>query len=256
MEDDHRRDLLTVPARFMGPPGSANGGYLSGLLASRAGLDGDARAVEVTLRRPPPLDTPLRVARDALVPGVRLLHDDVLVAEARPATLELDVVDPVPFEVAKDAETRYAGAVGHPFPTCFVCGTARSVPDGLGLRPGPVGEPGGLTACTWVPDATLAADGLDVLTEAPAEIPAELVWAALDCPGGWTLDIVGRPAVLGRITAQVDALPRVGEPCVVMGRLLRRSGRKGISATTAYDSDGRVLGRAESVWIEIDPEKS
>ena len=83
-----------------------------------------------------------------------------------------------------------------------------------------------------------------------------MVWAALDCPGGWTLDIVGRPAVLGRITAQVDALPRVGEPCVVMGRLLRRSGRKGFSATTVYDGDGRVLGRAESVWIEIDPQKS
>ena len=46
MEDDHRRDLLSVPARFTGPPGSANGGYLSGLLASRVGLDGEARAVE------------------------------------------------------------------------------------------------------------------------------------------------------------------------------------------------------------------
>ena len=91
----------------------------------------------------------------------------------------------------------------------------------------------------------------------PAASRTPRCWAtALDCPGGWTLDIVGRPAVLGRITAQVDALPAVGEPCVVMGRLLRRSGRKGISATTVYDGDGRVLGRAEAVWIEIDPQKS
>ena len=52
--------------------------------------------------------------------------------------------------------------------------------------------------------------------------------------------------MLGRITAAVDAVPRIGEPCVVVGRHLRDDGRKTFTASTAYDSDGRVLGRAEA----------
>jgi hypothetical protein len=74
---------------------------------------------------------------------------------------------------------------------------------------------------------------------------------SLDCPGGWTIDMVGRPAVLGRLTAAVDDQPQVGEPCVVMGRLLRQDGRKSVAATTLYDADGRILARAEAVWIEL-----
>jgi hypothetical protein len=57
--------------------------------------------------------------------------------------------------------------------------------------------------------------------------------------------------VLGRMTAAVDALPVVGDPCVVVGQRLRDEGRKTFTASTAYDSDGRVLGRAEALWIAL-----
>ena len=46
---------LVVPARFNGPARSGNGGYVAGSLAARV-PDAADRPVEVTLRRPPPLD--------------------------------------------------------------------------------------------------------------------------------------------------------------------------------------------------------
>jgi hypothetical protein len=57
--------------------------------------------------------------------------------------------------------------------------------------------------------------------------------------------------VLGRMTVAVDAVPLPGEPCVVLGRRLGDEGRKTFTASTVYDSDGRVLGRAEAVWIAL-----
>ena len=65
---------MRIAARFNGPPGSANGGVTAGRLAAYVG----AAAVEVTLRRPPPLGVDLRV--DASGGTARLLDGDVLVA--------------------------------------------------------------------------------------------------------------------------------------------------------------------------------
>jgi hypothetical protein len=45
---------ITVPHRFRGPSDSGNGGYSCGVIAAHAG-----NPAEVTLRRPPPLDTPM-----------------------------------------------------------------------------------------------------------------------------------------------------------------------------------------------------
>jgi hypothetical protein len=52
-------NVLTIPSRFNGPAGIGNGGYVCGRIA--AYVDGPAT---VTLRRPPPLDTPMEVERD------------------------------------------------------------------------------------------------------------------------------------------------------------------------------------------------
>jgi hypothetical protein len=105
------------------------------------------------------------------------------------------------------------------------------------LSPGLVGP--GLTACSWTPDETCTGP--------------EFVWAALDCPGGWTSDLAARPLVLGRMTATVEQVPPVGQPVVVVGELFASEGRKTMTGTTAYDRDGRVIGRSEQVWIEVDP---
>ena len=80
-----------------------------------------------------------------------------------------------------------------------------------------------------------------------------VTWAALDCVGGWAGDLTERLMVLGRITAQVDALPAIGEPHVLVGQRLGADGRKTMTAATLYDSDDRIVARAEHVWIAVDP---
>lgn len=234
---------LVVDSRFAGPPGTGNGGYVSGLVARRLGRE--TAAVTVTLRRPPPLQVPMTVTvTDA---GVAVSYDNELVAEAEPAELADDPVDAATFEEAQRFGDRYPGLVSHPFPGCFVCGVDRQPGDGLLLRPGPVEGRPGTTAAAFVPDQSVAGRN-------GRQVRRAVVWAALDCPGGWTVDMTGRPLVLGRITAQVDDRPYVGDRCVVMGQLLGRDGRKAFTATTLYDGDGRVLGRARATWFEVDPQ--
>ena len=72
-----------IPARFRGPAGLGNGGYVAGLLA---GLLGQAPA-EVTLRRGWPLETPVDIRREG--EGLSALDaTGAVIAEARPATLD------------------------------------------------------------------------------------------------------------------------------------------------------------------------
>lgn len=216
-------EQIVVPARFNGPPGSGNGGYVCGLVACATGV---ARP-EVTLRRPPPLDTALRVAGDAVLDG------DAVVATVAPA--EHDVTPP-PFpgyDAARTAEDAYAGLHRHPFPTCFSCGPDRT--DGLGLRPGRIDDE--TVACGWTPD----------------EVSEEIVWAALDCPGAWAvLQSDDTPIVLGRLAVRVERLPARGEPHVVTGwRLAPSEGRKHYVGTALHDVDGNVLATGRATWVAL-----
>jgi hypothetical protein len=199
--------------------------------------------VTVTLRRPPPLEIPLRVQVDA--GEARLLDGDQLIAVAVPGGFEHPPPGPVGLDQARAAQSLYAGLSDHPFPTCFVCGTARTVGDGLRLLPGRY-QPD-RSACVWTPDASLVA-GDDA-----SVVAAEFVWAALDCPGGWSSDLESRPLVLGRMTAAYDRLPSIGERYVVAGALLGSERRKTFTSTALYDSHGERLARAEHTWIAVDP---
>ncbi|WP_426512045.1 hypothetical protein ACPPVO_16310 [Dactylosporangium sp. McL0621] len=213
---------MRIAARYNGPPGSGNGGYSAGLLATQLGL----APAEVTLRRPPPLDVDLRL-------DGALFHGDELVAEARPAPADRpEVVPPVPLDEAAEATKRYAGLSNHPFPTCYVCGTDRA--DGLGLRPGPV--PGDRTATPWL---------------VPADVTDVTMWAVLDCPGGWSVIGDGRPYVLGRLAVWIDAVARPGDTCLVMGRFLGGEGRKAQALSTVYDPAGTAIAVARATWIAI-----
>ncbi|HEY0772634.1 MAG TPA: hypothetical protein VGD51_01020 [Nocardioidaceae bacterium] len=245
---------LVIPARYCGPTSSGNGGYTAGLLAERFANHPspapDCPVVEVTLRKPPPLETDLRVEHLLDAPVTRLLDGETLVAEARCTDEELQPVDEVPVGVATEAMHAYAGLRSHPFPRCFACGPAREEGDGLRIFPGPVGD--GRVASTWVPHESLA-EASDLLDPGVQRVGLGTTWAALDCVGGWTTDLEGRPMVLGQIAARVDALPVVGEPHVVVGAELRTDGRKTFTASTIYDSDGRIVARARHTWIEIDP---
>jgi hypothetical protein len=251
---------LVIPARFNGPARSANGGFASGSLAERvpdSGRDLLGRTVEVTLRRPPPLERVLTVSH---LGGVTVLQDrdsgtvdagSRTVAEARPVEPDLPPVEQVDPDVAAEAMLGYPGRAGHPFPTCFACGPARAAGDGLRIFPGPVGGERGFVASTWAPQPSNG-ESSDLL-DAVQRCGFATTWAALDCVGGWSEDIAGRPCVLGRMTARVDALPVVGEPHVVVGRHLGREGRKSFTASTLYDADGRIVACARHTWVQVDP---
>ncbi len=233
--------MIRIDRRFRGPASSGNGGYTAGLFAAR--LPSTA-VVQVTLHRPPPLDIDVAV-RDAGPERIELLNAGDVIADA--LTVPEDSLGPpvqaVDLATARTAENAYAGAVSHPFPECFVCGPARTPGDGLRLTPGRL--PGGRTACTWTADESL--------TSAGSVVGNAYVWAAMDCPGGWTGDLQGRPMVLGRITASVDSPVHAGDRCVVVGQWLGTAGRKTWTATTVYAPDGRVHGRARHTWIHVDP---
>lgn len=224
---------LTIDWRFNGPPGSANGGYTAGLLARELGAPHGA---VVTLRRPPPLDTPLDVAPTAA--GVAITDPDgQVIADAAPAVLgDEALVAPVSWAAAVEASRHYSGLTTHPFPTCFVCGPDRSPGDGLRLFPGRVDAT--RTAAPWL---------------VPGDVDETLVWAALDCPGGWAVPLEDRPYVLGRISASVTNAPEPGSQCVIMGEVLDEQGRKAQVRTTLYDAAGTPLARALSTWIAIAP---
>jgi len=229
--DQYGTATLVIDETHRGPWRSGNGGWTAGRLA--AYLPGTA-AVTVTLRSPPPLATPLEVRVE---PGnASLHHGDELVAEAAPDEVPA-AVPAVTAAAARAAEADYPGLVDHPFPSCFVCGTRPPVGEGLRLRPGPIAS--GRTACTWTP--------------APGHVELAHQWAALDCPGGWTDDIAGRPMVLGRMTAASVRAPVAGEELVVVGLRLERVGRKVMTATSLYDASGQVVGTAAHTWIRVDP---
>jgi hypothetical protein len=226
-------DLL-VPRRFCGPPSSGNGGYTAGALATLV----DAPTVSVSLLAPPPLDTAMAVE---VVDGLTVAsRDGQPVARAETADLDGSAVEAVSIEEARAAEAAFVGLASHPFPTCFVCGPDRA--DGLRIFPGPVADQDGRTrlAATWTPDDSVADD------------LAAVTWAALDCIGGWAGGLADRTMVLARMTARVDALPRIGDEHVVVGLGRRTEGRKTFTAAALYAPDGRLIGRAEHLWIAVD----
>ncbi len=233
---------IHIAARFCGPPDSANGGYSAGLLAAH--LQGP---VEVTLRKPPPLERELCVELE----GERALLKDgaELIAEAKAVELELQTPAAPSFERATELSAHYVGHARHHFPTCFVCGPARAEHDGLRIFPGSEHAGGEtLVAAPWSPDSSLLDNPLD---EAGTLRPA-LVWAALDCAGYFATAAPDYPvALLGRMTAEVLRTPHVGEHCVVVGFPLGREGRKLQAGTALFDGNGVLCARARQTWIRL-----
>ena len=234
---------LVIASRFCGPPGSGNGGYVCGRIAAYA--DG---LVTVTLRRPPPLATPMAVERGG-EGSVRIYHGGTLIAEAAsspgsPAPQIPALVSLAEARAVASGSRYYADPV---FPDCFVCGTGRGPSDGLRIFPGPVaGRP--LWAAPWTPDPSV--------TGADRRVRPEVAWAALDCPGGIAAAEAAGLArdtaiVLGQMTASLAALPAAGDQCRVIAWPGGRDGRKLHAGSALLGSGGQVLAAARAVWLTV-----
>src|SRR5262245_39066055 len=165
---------IVIDKRFCGPPKSANGGYVCGLLAAH--IDGHA---EITLLAPPPLGQRLDIVTGEH--GVALRKGETTLARGRGVRFDVPEIPIVGFREAQDAVARspYDDS-RHPLPMCFVCGPAR-VDDGLRIRTGPLPpRPDckiGTICAPWVPCSDLASEDRTVA--------GEFIWAALDCPTGY-----------------------------------------------------------------------
>ena len=182
---------VLVPARYNGPPDVVNGGYACATLA-RA-IDGLA---EVTLRRPVPVDTALRLERSD--EGAALLAPDgTRLAEARRGEALPDAPAAVAADVAEAAaENGITRRFESAFP-CFVCSAARA--DGFQVTPGPFGD-GTRVAATWTPSAECAGES--------GAVDPRFVWAVLDCTGSigaMHANGVAAGVLLGRMRACIDA---------------------------------------------------
>jgi hypothetical protein len=228
---------IYVAARFCGPPESANGGYICGLVADQI-----HQPVTVRLLRPPPLETALEL--HGTEPGLWTVeYEGQRYIEARAiAPLDVEIPDSPGYPQAQESTLHGPDDPReHPCPGCFVCGPDRAYGDGLRIFAGPV--PGrDLVAAAWVPDASLArGDG---------KVPPEVLSAALDCPGFHALRTGARPWLLGEFTAHVDRVVRAGERCVIVGWKIDGQGRKQTVGTALFDEEGKVCAWARGTWIE------
>jgi hypothetical protein len=236
---------ITIDERVCGPPGSANGGYTCGLTAEPLGPG----AIEVTLRRPPPLGRTLeRVTAEGVV---ELRDADDVVARAVRADAPVPTPGPVSLDDALAGATTFD--VGgyrdrHAYPRCFTCGPDREEGDGLRLFPGATERPD-VVAWPWTPTARDLDGG---------RIATPVVWAALDCPGGtaWLRDPELGAIVLGRLTVEVRRRPGAGERLVVGGWTGARVGRKLEAGTALWSATGEILAAGHATWVELTPDQA
>jgi len=236
-------ETVIINKQFTGPPEYGQGGYVCGVVAGLIGSN-----AEVTLRQPAPVEKSLKVQRFD-EGGVAVLDDDTLIAEASSITLDIDVPLPVSLSEAEAASKLFFGFEHHPVPTCFVCSPQIPEEGGLSIFPGPI-EERSVVATPWTPAARLGrADG---------KVESKFLWAVLDCPSGWALNIAGfvgsapfDPIVLGRLSGKIMEPVEVGQRCIVIGWSIGMEGRKGYAGSAIYSSNGalHVVGRA--TWIKI-----
>ncbi|MBI4260374.1 MAG: hypothetical protein HY658_07395 [Actinobacteria bacterium] len=245
-KDGHRDGPLVIDGRFatLGPePGFSHGGYAAGLVAELAG-----GVVEVTLPRPVPVDTPLAVER---LPDGRVVarHGRRIVANAAPGdldpgSLEVEALEPVPFDEAWAASRAYPGfRYRLPSPACFVCGPRSDREVGLRVFAGPVPGRRVVAAPVRPVPPALAPDG---------PIPAPVVWAMLDCPSGVAAMGPGQLPRSYRYLTRILRPPSQEDRHVVIGWLVRAEGRRRSTGSALYTEDGELLAVARTTWRILD----
>lgn len=226
---------ILVQRRFNGPPHSAHGGYICGLIAAATGA-----SVRVRLFRPPPLDTEFTLT--ARPPDEwRVTDGKDTIATAVRTEVRVHVPPAPSYVQAMDASLRFPGFKRDVFSDCFVCGKHRQRPDGLRIFAGSI--PGGFTyAAPWLPS--------DDLADASGKVKPEFIWSVLDCPGYYASFSDLRPALLGEFTVHIDRLVHADEACVIIGWPILVEGRKHKVGTALFAEDGERCALGVATWVE------
>ncbi len=223
-----------------GPRGIGHGGYVVGLFAGC--FDG---AIQVTLRRPAPIDAELELLQ--VDEACELRHGDEVIADAVAATLDLEVPPPPTLEAARAAEadspSRWDNRGVHP--SCFGCALYRDNDVGLAIGVGPL-QHGGLdtVAAVWRPRAEYAdADGF---------VDPHIVTAAIDCPGAMAFIAYQQSAgLLGRMVVELLAPVEADVDHVVYAWQIGRDGRKLFAGSALARTDGTVVAASRQTWFSL-----
>lgn len=227
---------ITIPKTFNGPPGSGNGGYSAGLLAYH--LDGPHT---VRINAPIPLATPLTIREED---GVTRVYDgETVIMTARPEAPSIAPRPAPSFEAAKAASERPRPFGAGEDSVCFVCGRNRAEGEGLRIFCGQVEGEDAAAATVWIPHEAFAGED--------GRVRPEIVWSALDCPGGFSLPDVDR-ALLGEMNAVILERPRAGETLIIHAWRTGGKGRKHFAGTALYRPDGELLAHADTLWFAVD----
>lgn len=223
---------FTVPGRFEGAPGRAQGGYTGGMLH-----DGEPR--RVWFRSAIPLDTELEVGSDGETTSVTL--DGTMILESHPVQPLDDVLAPVTMDQAIAGRER-AESAGFPdmIARCYSCGTVEGT---LRTHPGQVGDSETWAAPMIYPDWT-AIDG---------EVDPKHIWAVVDCASGYPVAFGAglRLAFTGWLTVDVRSTIEPGQPAVVVARADPWERRKRSAQSALWTEDGELIAVSESLWISI-----
>ncbi len=219
---------------FRGPPTSANGGYAAGVTARLLG-----EPARVRLPKPPPVGRPLTARR--VESSVKIFDGDDVVLVAKPRG-QLDVRVPhIDVAAARAAVAIPEIVAKHAAPTCVVCGPGRA--DGLRIFPGSIGP--GLVATSWrVPSIECQEGG---------EVSSPILWAVLDCPGGWCFEGAHVEFVPVLVSQSVDILKPIhaGDEVIIVAWETGRAERTLRACTAALDFEGRPLAVSEQTCVGV-----
>lgn len=230
---------IEISSRYGGPPNIGHGGYVAGLFAERT-----PGAVQVTLRRPAPLDQPLEMVDQGEGRWAIMAGEDA-VATSEPTTLDVEVPPAPTVDAAREAEAGSPSFFnGHGVHgTCFGCSSARAEGDALRIFAGPTTVDGhDMVAAVWTPGDTFA--------DADGTVSPLWVLAALDCPGAFAFIADQQKAgLLGRIVFQQHHPVQAHDEHVVTGWQIGVDGRKMLAGTALFDSAGKLLAAAKATWF-------
>jgi hypothetical protein len=258
-----------ISARFTGPPGNANGGIATGMLACPArGVAGErALVTRITARvhAGVPVDRALRAAATQSDGAITVAVSDGA-TELISGTVETfapawamqpgdQLTDAAPGHesmlsqmAAVDVPARepfYVETGDHPIPGCFSCGPEN--PRGLHVIPRVVSD--GVIASARRPGAEF--------DDGNGAVSPLIQASALDCSSGICMPLglqqellaEDKFFLLGTLDVRFLRLPPIGVAYRIIGQALRRDGRKFYGLSAMVDARGGLYAYAEAIWI-------
>ena len=232
--------IIEIIPRYCCAQDSGSSGYVAGILARN--FDGPTK---VRLKTPPPLQSSLEI--QTLSGRTELFSQKQLIATAELTEMESPPLPPPTVIDASQARQDFLSGTTHPQPDCFVCGINRKPGDGLNIFTGQTLNTRGdaIVASDWRPSRDL----LDVL----GFVQPEFIWAALDCPGYFGLNLEPeRLCFLSEISAVILKDVPGDQLLMVYGWKRGHEDRQFYAGSAIADAEGTIYAHSEQTWVVLE----